>query len=116
MQFAVQHQVDGQRTGRLRLLKLYVDLTGRSLIAVDHGRGTLAHLDRLHPRARDILHAVALGQTTHTRCVLLQQLYVRATQSQQLDLLGSRSRIRIRHIHRCIRLKRLAQVAARSLA
>ena len=78
---AVEHQIDAQRVLRIGFKQFYVDLSGCRFIAVDDGRSAFTYLNRIHPWPGNIFQAEVLRQTTHTRCVLLQQLHIRTAQS-----------------------------------
>ena len=111
MKVGIEHRIHRQRILRLRLEVLHIDLSGDSLVAVDDGRGALAYLHGIHPRARDILQAKRLRQTADGRRVLGQQLHIRTAQAEQLDLFGTGGSIGVGHIHRSGGLEALAQVA-----
>jgi len=109
----IDHEVKTQRILGIGFEQLHIDLSGGGLIAVNDGRGAFADLNTAHPRTGYILEAEILRETAHGRRVLLDELDIRAAQAEQTNLLGPCRRVRIRHIDRSVRLKRLGEVTAR---
>ena len=94
---------------------LHVYLAGNALVAVAHRRGPLRHLDAVHPGAWHVIEGEGRGCSPEVGQVLCEHLNVRAAQSQQLDLLGTRRCVAVVHVDRRVRGKALAQVTAGSL-
>ncbi len=113
VQGGVEHQVDGNGVGGLRLEVLHIDLPRDGLVAVDDGRGAFADLYGFHPWSGDILQAEGLRQSADVGCVLCEQLHIGAAESEQTYLFGSCGGIGVRHIHRGTGLETFREVAAR---
>ena len=93
---------------------LHVDLSGHGLVAVLHAGIALAHLYAFHPRAGHIAQGIGYCGTTEVGEVLGEHLHVFATESEQLDLLGTCGGIVVAHVDRRVGGEALAEVAAGS--
>ena len=70
----------------------------------------------MHPRTGDISQTIRRCRTAIVRDILREHLYISSGQSEQFDLLGSRCRIRIAHVHRRVGHETFSQITAGSPA
>ena len=111
LQFVVQISVGAQAVRALRLEVLHVDLSRDALVAVLHAGCPLAHLNALNPRARHVAQRVGQAGTSEVGHILGEHLHVRAAQSKEFDLSGTRCCVTIGNVHRRIGRERFAQIA-----
>ena len=89
-----------------------IDLTCDALISALHAACTLAHLNALKPRTRNIAKRIRDACTTQIWHILGEHLDIGSAQTQELDLTCSGGSIAVRHIDRRVGGERLSQVAA----
>ena len=83
----------------VRLQILHVDLSRNALIAVAHRRGTLRHLDTVHPRPRNIIQGIWGCRSAEVGEVFCEHLHIGSAQSQESDLFCSCSSITVVDIY-----------------
>ena len=98
------------------LEQFHVDLARHAFVAIDHTANALGQLDGFDPRSGNKGQPLIGQHTAHQRNHFGLDLGVFSRQTKELNLPGSRDRVRERCVHAGVGFKTFGQIAARRLA